>query len=44
MALTSKTYTSGSELNNVLNKYERAIKDFDEYELKGIYLNKDKIE
>ena len=30
--------------NNVLNKYERAIKDFDEYELKGIYLNKDKIE
>ena len=44
VALTSKTYTSGSELNNVLNKYERAIKDFDEYELKGIYLNKDKIE
>ncbi|MHB9339041.1 hypothetical protein [Fusobacterium periodonticum] len=44
VALTSKTYTSGSELNNVLNKYERTIKDFDEYELKGIYLNKDKIE
>ena len=42
--MTSKTYTSGSGLNNVLNKYGRAIKDFDEYELKGIYLNKDKIE
>ena len=44
VALTSKTYTSSSGLNNVLNKYGRAIKDFDEYELKGIYLNKDKIE
>ena len=42
--MTSKTYISGSGLNNVLNKYGRAIKDFDEYELKGIYLNKDKIE
>ena len=40
----AKTYISGSGLNNVLNKYGRAIKDFDEYELKGIYLNKDKIE
>ncbi|WP_340689431.1 hypothetical protein [Fusobacterium vincentii] len=44
VALTSKTYTSGSGLNNVLNKYERAMKNFDQYELKGIYLNKDKIE
>ena len=26
--MTSKTYTSGSGLNNVLNKYERAMKNF----------------
>ena len=42
--MTSKTYIDGSGLNNTLNKYERAMKNFDEYELKGIYLNKDKIE
>ena len=42
--MNSKTYISGSGLNNTLNKYERAMKNFDEYELKGIYLNKDKIE
>ncbi|WP_462422642.1 hemagglutinin repeat-containing protein [Fusobacterium pseudoperiodonticum] len=42
--MTSKTYIDGSGLNNVLNKYERAMKNFYEYELKGIYLNKDKIE
>ena len=42
--MTSKTYIDGSGLNNTLNKYERAMKNFDQYELKGIYLNKDKIE
>ncbi len=42
--MTSKTYIDGSGLNNTLNKYERAMKNFYEYELKGIYLNKDKIE
>ncbi|KDE62538.1 hypothetical protein FUSO3_07645, partial [Fusobacterium necrophorum BL] len=42
--MTSKTYTSGSGLNNVLNKYGRSIKDFDNYKLDGVYLNKDKID
>ncbi|KDE61278.1 hypothetical protein SAMN02983009_01833 [Fusobacterium necrophorum] len=40
--MTSKTYTSGSGLNNVLNKYERVIEDFDKYELDKVKLeNKD---
>ena len=42
--MTSKTYTSGSELNNVLNKYERAMKNFDNYKLDNVYLSKDKID
>ncbi|WP_338940606.1 hypothetical protein [Fusobacterium pseudoperiodonticum] len=44
VALTSKTYTSGSGLNNVLNKYERAMKNFDKYKLKDVYLRKDDID
>ena len=44
VALTSKTYTSGSGLNNTLNKYERAMKNFDNYKLDNVYLIKDKIE
>ncbi|KDE61867.1 hypothetical protein FUSO4_10950 [Fusobacterium necrophorum DJ-1] len=40
--MTSKTYTSGSGLNNVLNKYERVTEDFDKYELNKVKLeNKD---
>ncbi|WP_338946765.1 hypothetical protein [Fusobacterium pseudoperiodonticum] len=44
VALTSKTYTSGSGLNNTLNKYERAMKNFDKYKLKDVYLRKDDID
>lgn len=42
--MTSKTYTSGSGLNNVLNKYGRAMKNFDNYKLDNVYLSKDKID
>ncbi|WP_404810713.1 endonuclease toxin domain-containing protein [Fusobacterium pseudoperiodonticum] len=44
VAPTLKTYTSGSGLNNVLNKYERAMKNFDNYKLDNVYLSKDKID
>ena len=42
--MTSKTYISGSGLNNTLNKYERAMKNFDNYKLDNVYLSKDKID
>ncbi|WP_260242243.1 endonuclease toxin domain-containing protein [Fusobacterium polymorphum] len=42
--MNSKTYISGSGLNNTLNKYERAMKNFDNYKLDNVYLSKDKID
>ena len=41
--MTSKTYISGSGLNNTLNKCERTMKNFDNYKLDNVYLSKDKI-
>jgi putative uncharacterized protein (fragment) len=41
--MDSKTYLSGSGLSSKLNRDLRAIQNFTEYELKGVYLSKDNI-